>query len=161
MQKFTQKYTIISLLEDKEEGDEYTSNSWPLHVTIADTFSIEMDFSKFIEELSRLAKTFKSAEAVGSYTEHFGIEKQVEVTILDMSKELITLHYEVVKFLKTAGVKFNDPQYTESGFKAHATVQPHAKISIGDKVIINNLALIDMFPNDDAYQRKVLKLIKF
>ena len=161
MQKFTQKYTIISLLDEKEEGYEYTSNNWPLHVTIADTFSIEMDYSKFINKLTRLAKTFKSVVAVGSHTEHFGPEKQVEVTILDASKELITLHYEVVKFLKTAGVKFNDPQYTESGFKAHATVQPHAKISIGDKIILSNLTLIDMYPNKDPDQRKILKLIKF
>ncbi len=161
MQKFTQKYTIIALLEEKPEGYEYPSNNWPLHVTIADTFSIEWDIAKFKDELAELAKQLKPANAVGSHTEYFGPEKQIQVTILEMSKELVDIHYAVVKLLKEAGVKFNDPQYTEAGFKAHATVQPHAQINIGNKITLNSLAIIDMFPNEDPYQRKILKLLKF
>jgi hypothetical protein len=57
-------------------------------------------------------------------------------------------------------VKFNNPEYTGSGFRAHSTVQPHARLDIGDTTTIKNLALIDMFPNKDASMRKVLKIFK-
>lgn len=160
MQKFTQKYTVIALLEDVEEGYEYPSNKWPLHITIADTFAIDWDIKELIIELTKLSKTLKPVGCVASHDEYFGPEQKTQVTILDMSKELVALHYEVVDLLKKAGVKFNDPQYTESGFRAHSTVQPHARINIGETVIIKNLALVDMFPNKDPYQRKILKVVK-
>lgn len=160
MQKFTQKYTIISLLEDVEEGYEYPSNKWPLHITLADTFAIDGDINELIEKLTELAKTIKPVSCIASHDEYFGPEQQTQVAILDMSKDLVALHYEVVELLKKAGVKFNDPQYTESGFRAHSTVQPHARINIGETVMIKNLALVDMLPNKDPYQRKILRLFK-
>lgn len=160
MQKFTQKYTIITLLEDVEEGYEYPSNKWPLHITLADTFATDWDINELIEELTEVSKTLKPVSSVASYDEYFGPEQQTQVTILDMSKELVALHYDVVGLLKKAGVKFNDTQYTESGFRAHSTVQPHGRINIGETVMIKNLALVDMFPNKDPYQRKILKVVK-
>lgn len=161
MQKFTQKYTIVTLLENKKEGYEYTSSSWPLHITIADTFSVELDINILIEKLVRLAETLQPVKAIASHDKNFGPQQQIQVTILDMSGELVALHYSVVELLKEAGVKFNDPQYAETGFRAHSVVQPHARININDTVTLNNLAVIDMFPNNNPYQRKILKVIKF
>ncbi len=160
MQKFTQKYTIVALLEVMEEGYKFPPNKWPLHITIADTFAIDWDINELIEKLTELSKSLQPVSCVASHDEYFGPEQKTQVTILDKSKELNALHYEVIGLLKKAGVKFNDSQYTESGFRAHSTVQPHARINIGEMVIIKNLAMVDMFPNKDPYQRKILKLFK-
>lgn len=160
MPKFTQKYTIISLLEDIKEGYEYPSDKWPLHITIADTFAIKWDVNELIEKLVELSKTLLPMSSVALHDENFGPEQQTEVTILDMNKDLTDLHYKVVGILKEAEIKFDDPQYTESGFRAHVTVQPHARINKDDTVTLDNLALVDMFPNGDPYQRKIIKTIK-
>lgn len=160
IQKFTQKYTIICLLEDKEEGYEYPSSRWPLHVTLADVFSVEWDINRFIEELVELAKKLKPLSAKVSHDEYFGPDKQVRVAVFDMSKELRALHSEIVALLKETGVKFNDPQFTEDGFYSHSTVQPHARVKVGETVRFNNITLVDMFPNEDARQRKILKIIQ-
>jgi len=161
MKKLTQKYTIVALLEDTDEGYQYSSDNWPLHVTIADTFSIELELSKFIQKLAVLANSFKPVVGVGSHTEYFGPEKDIQVTILGRSKELIDMHYSVINLLKEAGVKLNNPQYSESGFIAHATVQQYSQVKIGEEITVNNLALIDMFPNGNPHQRKVLKVVNF
>jgi 2'-5' RNA ligase len=160
MQKFTQKYTIVCFLEDKDEGYEYSANQWPSHVTLADTFSIEWDINTLVEELTNLAKRLKPISSKVSHDEYFGPNKQVLVAIIDKNKNLSELHCQIVDLLKKAGVKFNDPQYSEAGFYPHSTVQPHARVEIGETVHFNNLALVDMFPNEDAYHRKILKLIK-
>lgn len=160
MQEFTQKYTIIALLEDVDEGSEFSSSSWPLHITIADTFAVTWNTEELIDELATRSKSFKPATAVASHDEYFGPEKHIHVIILDMSKELVALHYEVIKMLKNGGLVLNDPQYAEDGFRAHSTVQPHAKVSIGDTINITNLALVGMFPENDPYQRKILKIIR-
>lgn len=159
MQEFTQKYSIVSLLENKKEGYEFPSSNWPLHVTLAGTFAIKWDVEKLIKKLDELPKQFKPISSVVSHDEYFGPEKEVHVAILDMSKELIKLHYDVVGLLKEAGAKFNNPQYIESGFRAHSTIKPHVRTNIGDTVLIKNLAVIDMFPGKDPYQRKIIKVI--
>ena len=160
MKKFTQKYTIITLLEDINEGNEYPSNKWPLHITIADTFAIKSDVNELVEKLVELSKTLLPVSSLALHDENFGPEQQTQVTILDMNKGLIGLHYKVIDMLKNAEIKFNNPQYVESGFRAHVTVQPHARINKDDTVTLNNLALVDMFPNGDPYQRKIIKTIK-
>lgn len=160
MQPFTQKYTIIQLLEDMSEGTEYPSSNWPLHVTIADTFAIDWDKNYLRKKLEELLASLKPTKAVGGHDEFFGPEKQTQITILDMSKELIDLHYKVVELLESAGAVFNDPQYTKEGFRAHATVQKHARVNKGDTITFNALSIVDMFPNSDPYQRKILKTMR-
>lgn len=160
MQKFIQKYTIVALLEDNLEGFEYPSSNWPLHTTIADTFSIEGDIKELIKELATLAKRHHHLKTIATHDEYFGPEYKTQVTILDMNEEIIEFHNAIVGLLKNFGVLFNDPQYTESGFRAHSTVQDHARINLGETVVLKNLALVDMFPNKDPYKRKILKIFK-
>jgi len=159
VKKLTQKYTIITLLEDMAEGATYSSNDWPLHVTIADTFSLNWEIDDLRTKLSELATKLKPATAIAAQDEYFGPEKQTQVTILDMSKGLINLHNGVISILKSLGAVFNDPQYMGEGFRAHATVQSNARLNMGTEVKFDNLAIIDMFPDDDPYIRKVLKRI--
>lgn len=161
MQKFSQKYTIIALLEDKKEGFEYASNSWPLHVTIADTFAVEWNENDLSTKLAELISKKTPVTGVADHDEFFGANQGVQVTLLDMSKELVQLHYDVIALLKSCGAVFNDPQYVEEGFRAHATVQPHARLTLGETIIMTKIAVVDMFPNGDPYQRKILKIINF
>jgi hypothetical protein len=159
MQGFSQKYTIIALLQDNQEGDEYASNNWPLHITIADTFAVEWKEQDLDTKLSELLLKKRPVTSVVDRDEFFGSEKEVQVSLLDMSKELVELHYDVVRLLKVCGAIFNDPQYIEEGFRAHANVQSHARLKIGDTVTLTRLAVIDMFPHENPYQRKILKII--
>lgn len=160
MQKFIQKYTIVQLLEGMEVGAQFPSTNWPLHVTIADTFAVEWNKDGLSERLAGLLAGRKPMTAVAADDELFGPEKQTRVTILDMSQELIALHCDLVALLGDAGAVFNDPQFTEDGFRAHATVQPHARLNKGDTVHFTELSIVDMFPGSDPYQRKILRVMK-
>jgi hypothetical protein len=159
MQKFTQKYALIQLFEDTPEGADFSSDHWPLHSTIADTFAIDLDVSTIIDKLSELLGKHGSVTTIATEKKYFGPEKQTQVILLDMNKDLIGLHYDVVALLEQGGAEFNDPQFTKAGFIAHSTVQPHAQLYEGDVVLFNALSIIDMFPNEDPYQRKILKTI--
>ncbi len=160
MQQFTQKYTIICLFEDIEEGYEFSSNSWPLHSTLVDTFAIDWDKLTLVSKLQEIASTLKSLSSKAIKDEYFGPDKNVHVVLIEKTADLVALHYAIVSALKTGGLKFNDPQYNEEGFLPHATVQKHMSVKPGDLIRYANLALIDMFPDKDPYQRKILKIIR-
>jgi len=62
--------------------------------------------------------------------------------------------------LEQGDLKLNDPQLAREGFLSHATVQKHARLNKGDRVTFNALTLIDMFPDENPYQRRVVKTIR-
>ncbi len=157
MTKFTQKYTIVQFLEEIADGYEYSSSNWPLHTTIADTFAVDWDKDNSLAKLEAWLTKQRAVTTKAANFEFFGPEKQTKVTLLEINKELLQLHNSVVDLLKNDGAVFNDPQFTGTGFLPHVTVQSHAHLKKGDLVTFTGLSLIDMFPNSDPYQRKVLK----
>lgn len=159
MQQFTQKYAIIQLFEDVPEGTEFSSDSWPLHATIADTFAIDWDVPTMVNELTELLGSHKPAMSVAENDMFFGDEGQVQVALLKKTDDLVKLHYDVIELLEKGGLKSNDPQFAKEGFLPHSTVQPHARLNKGDEVVFNSLSIIDMFPNEDPYLRKIIKTI--
>lgn len=156
MTGFSQKYTIICLLEDRVTGSTYDYTAWPLHITIADTFAIDWQVGQILNALKSIAAKTKKFTAKAAHDEYFGANHDIGVTIITPDEQLTRLHYDIVKALKPGGLIFNDPQYNEAGYRAHAKIQPHARINEGDSVDISKIALIDMFPEKDPYKRKVL-----
>lgn len=159
--KFSQKYTIIAPLEAIEVGQVFTSHEWPLHVTIADTFAVDMEKSDIIRSITKMVKQGHAFHVKGEKDAYFGRESEVHVVLLANSKLLSGLHNSLIDILDDSQTVFNDPQYTRSGFLPHVTVQKERFLGIGEDAQITQLALIDMFPNEDPYMRKVLAIIKY
>lgn len=160
MQAFTQKYTIIQLLEDVPEGAQFTPANWPLHATIVDTFAIDWNAPTMIKKLEELLNVRQQAVSIAGEDTFFGPEGQTQVALLEKTISLVRLHDDVIALLEEGGLKLNDPQFACEGFLPHTTVQKHARLHKGDHVTFSALTLIDMFPDEDPYQRKVLKTIR-
>lgn len=159
MQPFTQKYTIIQLFEHMPVGTLFSSSSWPLHSTIVDTFAIDWSLSTMIEELAELLHTHTQATSTVEDDRFFGENEQVQVATLDRTDSLAKLHHDIIERLELGGLKLNDPQFAKEGFLPHSTVQSHARLNKGDKVAFSTLSIIDFYPSNDPYQRKVLATI--
>ena len=159
MQKFTQKYTIVQFFDDIDEGYEYSSDSWPLHSTIVDTFAIDWSVDEMTSRLKDALKNHATADSVAEDDRFFGDQGQVQVVLLNRSDSLVELHQDVLTALEDGELKLNDPQFARDGFLPHATVQKHARLKKGDRVQFTALSIVDMFPDEDPYKRKVLRTI--
>ena len=157
---FTQKYALIQLFEPVPEGTVYDWKDWPLHVTIADVFAIDWDVPTMTQKLTDLLDTMQSVVATVQDDTFFGENGGVRVALIERTDELAKLHYDVVELLEHGGWKPNSPEYSRAGFLPHSTVQKHARLNRGDKVVFDALTLIDFFPGSDPYKRKVVKTIK-
>lgn len=154
-----QKYVLVSLLERMNEGTEFAATNWPLHVTLASNFVVDREATGLFEELSALLAERKPIVTTAGDDEHFGPQKQVHVTLLKMNEELKSLHNDIIFLLKNVGAVFDEPRYLEEGYRAHATVQSHARLHKGDMVHIDALTIVDMFPHNDISRRKLLETI--
>ena len=77
MQKFSQKYVLIQLLEEVSEGQQFSANDWPLHSTVVDVFAIDWDVPTMIKNLRELLSTYEPAISVAEDDTFFGPEKQM------------------------------------------------------------------------------------
>lgn len=160
MPGFTQKYAIIQLFEPLNVGARFSSDNWPLHSTIVDTFAIDWDAMTMKNQLEKLLEKQQPASSIAEDDAFFGPEKQTRVTLLRQTESLKKLHYGVISLLEHGGLTLNDPQFAREGFLPHATVQKHARLHKGDRVSFIALTIIDMFPDSDPYQRRVLATIR-
>lgn len=140
-------------------GDEFSATDWPLHVTIADTFAVDWKENDLYAKLANLTYSQPSISITATGDTYLG--EQTKVTLVQPSAELLRLHTRVIDLLEAAGATFNDPQFTRGGFLPHATVQKKMRLHMGEQHTLGRLSVIDMFPNENPYWRKVIHLSEF
>ncbi|RYF29002.1 MAG: hypothetical protein EOO17_03240 [Chloroflexi bacterium] len=150
---YSQKYSLVHFIEPLEIGVQFHMSEWPLHTTLADVFAIDPQGADF-ERL--LASKFIGYPPVRTAATADSILGTTRVVLLDKTKELLNLHDNVINLLEQNGAVFNTPEFNKEGFIPHSTIQNSERLDIGQKVIIDSLSLIDMFPDGDWQQRKVL-----
>lgn len=159
MSEFTQKYALIQLFEPLPEGSEFSSSDWPLHSTIADVFATDWDVLTMTRHLAELLGNREPASSNVLEDKFFGPQREVRVALLGKTASLLSLHHDVIACLETGGWKPNDPQFAKDGFLPHSTVQKHARLHEGETATFDALSIVDFFPENDPYQRKILKTI--
>lgn len=157
---FTQKYALVQFFDDVEEGDEYSFRDWPLHSTVVDTFAIDWSTDEMIARLTEALRNHATASSEAEDDRYFGENGQIQVVLLDRTASLVKLHLDVLAALQQGGLVLNDPQFARDGFLPHATVQKNTRLNKGDEVQFTALSIVDMFPGEDPYRRKVLKIIR-
>jgi hypothetical protein len=158
-EKFTQKYTVVQLLEDLSVGDTFSATNWPLHVTVSDLFAIPLSIEEITALITEVASHHAPFTAPADKIEHLGPNKDIEVTTLKLTNELKNLHTDLITTLASNGATFNNSGFTLEGFKPHATAKPNNRLEVGTTINFSTLALIDMFPDKNGYKRQVLKLL--
>lgn len=155
---YTQKYTLVYFISHTEIGSQFHMSSWPLHTTLADVFAINRQdsdidnkLSIFCQEVSKIETTALSDSLLGT----------IAVTLLEKSSKLSILHNNLINLLEVNGAVFNTPEFNRGGFIPHCTIQKNDRVKIGQNLTINSLSLIDMFPDNDWQQRKVLATFNF
>lgn len=159
MQGFTQKYTFVHLLNELPNGYEYSMKDWPLHVTLADVFAIEGNSRDILESLEKKLGSSQPVQSKVIGEKWFGEDRSVHVKLIDNTDELQKLHESIIEALANYGVAFNSPQYVQKGFVPHSTVQSDTQLEINDIVTFDSITLIDMFPDNDPYRRRILGTI--
>jgi len=104
MPVFTQKYAIVQLLEPMPVGAQFSSDNWPLHSTIVDTFAIDWDAAKMAKQLEILLSPHTPAYSIVEGDTFFGPELQTHVMLLQKTESLTGLHEDVLALLEQGGL---------------------------------------------------------
>ncbi|MDQ5932493.1 MAG: hypothetical protein QG649_578 [Patescibacteria group bacterium] len=154
--QYSQKYTLVSFFEPTEIRTEFAMTDWPPHITLADVFAAELDTG--IEH--KLEAMLADQPSITLSATGDSVLGATEVVLIERNNVLQKLHGQIVDLLELHGAKFNSPEFTRSGFLPHSTIQKSGRLHEGDKIEINTVFLIDMFPDKNWQQRRVLKKFK-
>ena len=154
--QYSQKYALVSFLEPLEVNAEFTMADWPLHITLADVFAINLEAA--IEQ--KLASLIGSTPSITLSASGDSILGATKVVLIEKNDELQNLHNHIVALLELKGAMFNIPEFTRSGFLPHSTIQKSGRLHEGDTIDISSVSLIDMFPDENWQRRKVLTNFK-
>jgi 2'-5' RNA ligase len=129
---------------------------WPLHITLADVFAVELDIN-LERKLTSLLASHQPITLLAKGDSTLGTTK---VTLIEENDRLYNLHGQIIDLLENNGAKFNTPEFTRAGFLPHSTIQKSKRLYEGDSLEISTISLIDMFPQNDWEQRKIVKNFK-
>lgn len=160
METFTQKWAIISLLENATEGSEFYFTDFPLHLTLAGVFASNKDGAQLANGLADLLSRQPQIEIEADEKAMFGSNKDIAVMKVKKGPALMNLYQLIYEWLKSAGTQFNSPEYEGNGYIPHSTFQKTGLLSSGEKRTLKSVSLIDLYPHSDGYQRKIFKTIE-
>ncbi len=162
MEKFSQKWTIVSFLEPVQIGTEFSYKNWPLHCTLADVFGINNDiYSLFIDLKNKIINRNTINLEVSGKSQFGSSEYPIQVLLLEKQPEIIELHNIIFKQLQANGAIFNNPEYVNEGFVPHISYKNDISTKPGNAIDLKSISLIDMFPNGNGFMRKVINNIYF
>ena len=159
-QKFSQKWTIVALLDDTQPGYEFNMKNWPRHVTMMPVFAVDLDSVGLTQVVEKVASEFRSVDGKIASHVQWGKDGQLQVALLEANKSLQSMHDALCNQLAKSNLLFNEPNYAYANFKPHVTKYQDKVLSIGDTVRITNLCVVDMFPNDEPFERRIVSRIE-
>lgn len=156
-EKLTQKWCLVAMLEPVEVGYGFDKDHWPLHITLAGVHALDWNKVSLRQEFEEYIGSQTAFQVLADETGYLGSpDQQTAVTFIKKSQQLSDFHEKIVLFLESKGAVFNNPEWNLSGYIPHSTIQISDEVKAGETVRIDNLILIDMFPDEDGTRRKVI-----
>jgi hypothetical protein len=101
-------------------------------------------------------RTQPALTAVAGPDELFGRRHDIPVSLIEPAPGLTALHRTLVAAIRPFATEPDEPAFTGSGFRAHVTHKPPARVYPGDILTLTQLALVDMLPRAHSAGRTVL-----
>lgn len=152
------RLVVVLPLEPLRIGQRFAVHHWPLHVTVLAPFSTHASPDQVADVISQAVDGQKAIRAVAGHDELFGRRHDVPVTVLVPNEPLATLHRTLVDAVRPYAASATEPAFRGSGFRPHVTVKSNARVLAGDRMLLEQLAVVDMSPRSDPRGRSVLAL---
>ncbi|MBM7829947.1 2'-5' RNA ligase [Agromyces cerinus] len=147
------RFVIVLPLSPLTAAESFTVADWPLHVTLVEPFATDRPSEVVAAALGRVARDASAITSTAGEPAMFGRRHDVPVTLIRDGGEISALRGEALSALAAAEVETG---HLRTEFRPHVTVKRHGRLERGDRVLLRQLALIDMRPPSGSHHRRVL-----
>jgi 2'-5' RNA ligase len=152
----SQKYVLVHFVDVPSAPLEFPMSEWPLHVTLLANFQTnQLDTVR--ERLNKLVSDAEPFTITADGEAFFGPSQSVHVSLIRPDKNIKALHEKLLELTTELGAIFDEPMYNAAGYRPHATIQRKSRLNDGQAITLDSITLVDMFPNQDIKQRKIIE----
>ena len=150
------RLVVILPLEPMAVGDGYPLSTWPLHLTVAPTFVIDVDLARVIAAVAAALRPEPALTLTAGPDAGFGRSMNLPVSLIEPNPQLQAVHLALVDTLEQLGATFDDPDFTRDGYGPHVTMTRLDRVRPGDRLDLRQAAIVDMQPVGDDRNRYVV-----
>lgn len=132
-------------------------SNWPLHITFVNAFAIERSAVEFDRKINNLLENESALDVIAGKASVLGTTR---VILIEYSQQLENLHNKIIELIVENGGILSNPEFNRKGYIPHSTIQTDSRLEEGQKLHIDHISIVDMFPGNDWQQRKVLATFK-
>jgi 2'-5' RNA ligase len=126
-----------------EIGSVFAPSAIPLHVTMLSNFVIDRaQLSEVLDRIEHVATSTSPLIALGGRPELFGPLRNVKVTELADSHQLMTVHLTLRGAVGDLGRPV-EPSYQDAGFRPHVTEVAGSGLAQGEQALLETFAVLD------------------
>lgn len=147
------RYGIATLFENYPDGYEFTTASTPLHLTHVDVLEVDLNPEEFISKLREHLLGQPHFSVTPSADTFFGPNKDIPVTLIELSPELKQFHERLMQFLETNGAVFENPHFLNENYGPHISIYGSRRVKLDKPIVIKSVSIgnkrtdIDNAPN--------------
>lgn len=150
------RYGLATILQPHPVGLEFKANELPLHLTLIDSFEIEMPLDELSLKLGALLRTLNAFQIQTTADEQFGPDHDIPVTAVALNPELKLMHESLVEFIIQHRGTLRYPESNGPNYSPHISIYDSRRIAVGDQILINDVSLAAKLADDPEAPRVIL-----
>ncbi len=140
-------FVVVLPVERMQVGDEFPVGTWPLHLTVIPPFRTPADADEVTAVLADASAEASALPVRLGADAMFGRTHDVPVRLVeDPDGVEMALHVHLLDALVRVAVRPDALDHVGAGHRPHITHQPDARTEQGDRLVLRQLALVDMRP---------------
>lgn len=153
----SQKYVIVHFIDKANTPQEFPASEWPLHVTLLANFTLGKPIEQLEKELADYVQHAKPFDIMADGEAFFGPKQNVHVSLIKPNDEIIAMHNTLAAITKQLDAVYDEPAFMGEGYRPHATIQAKARLADKQSVPLDDITLVDMYPDENINRRRIIK----
>lgn len=135
------RYGFATLIGDYPAGYEFKPDNIPLHLTHVDSFEVDLNSDELASRLGRVLAGQRSFSVKAIADTMLGSDKNIPVTMLELTPELVTLHRIIMDMLDAEGAILKNLHFHRDDFSPHVSAYGTRRVAIGEEVLIKDVSI--------------------
>lgn len=153
------KYSIIAIFENSAVGYEFSPDNIPQHLTLVDSFEIDLNPEQLAEKFEHVVAEQKQFEVLVLKDVYYGQSHDIPVTKLELTPSLTELHLLIMSTMAAEGAILKNPHFHNDGFSPHVSIYGSRRVKIGELVTIDQVSLAAKVSDADDFNTRNLAII--
>lgn len=146
------RWVVVLPVDALRTGDVFSAGQWPLHVTLVEPFTTDVEAKTLAAALMPLAASTAPVPVTIGPDAMFGPKRNILVSLVEDGGRLTPLRADVQDALRALTVDLRHPR---ADYSPHVTAERHGRVHEGDRLTLELLTLVRLRPPETSHHGRI------